>query len=262
MAPAAADRPPVPGGAQPAAGGRSTRTWVVVPTFNERENIGPLVRALMAQAGLRVLVVDDQSPDGTGEVADELARVFAGRVEVLHRVGRRGLGRAYIEAFRYLLASREADVICQMDADLSHDPAYLPAMIEATGSYDVVVGSRYLTGVSVVNWPLRRLVLSVFANNYVRFITRMAVRDCTAGFRAWRRDAIARLPLERLVADGYAFAVEMIYEAHRLGLRITEVPIIFVERRVGQSKLSLRVLVESILMPWRLVLSRRALPFK
>jgi dolichol-phosphate mannosyltransferase len=146
-----------------------------------------------------------------------------------------------------------------MDADLSHDPQYLPAMVEAArGGADLVIGSRYLQGVSVVNWPLHRLILSTLANRYIRAVTGLPVRDCTSGFRCWRREAIARIPLDRIVSDGYAFLVEMLYEAHRRGCRIGEVPIIFVERRVGQSKLDTGVLLESMFTPWRVRLRRRA----
>lgn len=223
---------------------------VIVPTYNERENLPDLVRAVLDQ-GASVLVVDDQSPDGTGAVADRLAAEHPGRVEVVHRTGRRGLGRSYVEGLQKALAGN-ADLICQMDADWSHDPKYLPAMIAAAAEYDVVIGSRYLNGVSVVNWPLRRLFLSAFANRYIRAITGLTTRDCTSGYRCWRREALAGLPLEGVVTDGYAFLVEMLFEAHARGARIGEVPIIFVERRVGQSKLSSPVLLESILTPWRL----------
>jgi dolichol-phosphate mannosyltransferase len=235
------------------------QTLVLVPTYNERDNLPALVRAVMAHPGFRVMVVDDQSPDGTGEVADGLAREFPGRVEVLHRTGRKGLGRSYIEAL-ILARSRTEDFVCQMDADLSHDPKYLPGLVAAalTGQCDLVIGSRYTQGVSVVNWPLHRLILSTFANRYIRAVTQMPPADCTSGFRCWRREALARIPLERIVSDGYAFLVEMLFEAHRRGCRIGEVPIIFVERRVGQSKMSGPVIFESAYMPWRLVL-RRAL---
>lgn len=227
---------------------------VIIPTYNERENLPVLVRDILAHPGYRVMVVDDQSPDGTGQIADELAAAHPGRVEVLHRTGKRGLGRSYIDALT-IARQGQADLVCQMDADLSHDPKYLPDMVAAAANgCDIVIGSRYLHGVSVVNWPLRRLILSAFANNYVRTVTRLPVRDCTSGFRCWRREALQRVPLERIVSDGYAFLVEMLYEAHRRGCRIGEVPIIFVERRVGSSKMSGGVILESMYMPWRVVL--------
>lgn len=230
------------------------KVLVIIPTYNERENLPVLVRAVLARDGYYVMVVDDQSPDGTGAIADDLAREFPSRVEVMHRTGKRGLGRSYIDA---LMKAREgdADLVCQMDADLSHDPQYLPAMVDAAAKGDdLVIGSRYLNGVSVVNWPLRRLFLSTFANNYIRTVTRMPVRDCTSGYRCWRREALRHVPLESIVSDGYAFLVEMLYEAHRRGCRVGEVPIIFVERRVGHSKMSSGVIFESAYMPWRVVL--------
>lgn len=224
---------------------------VIIPTYNERENLPGLVQAVLGHAGFRVMVVDDDSPDGTGDVAEALAGQFPGCVEVIHRTGPRGLGRSYLEGFSRAIASN-ADLICQMDADFSHDPKYLPDMVAAAEEFDLVIGSRYLTGVSVVNWPLHRIALSTFANRYIRAVTRLSVRDCTSGFRCWRGPALAQLPLERIVSDGYAFLVETLYEAARQGCRIGEVPIIFVERRQGQSKLSPRVLVESAITPWRL----------
>ena len=234
----------------------TARTLFVVPTYNERENLPLLVREILALEGYRVMVVDDGSPDGTGAIADELAREFPERVEVLHRTEKRGLGRSYVEAFR-LAVRRDVDLVCQMDADFSHDPKYLPALVESAAEYDVVIGSRYLNGISVVNWPLHRLILSTFANRYVRAVTRLRPRDCTGGFRCWRREALARIPLEHIVSDGYAFMVEMLYEAARHGCRIGEVPIVFVERRMGTSKLSSGILMESIVMPWHLRLGRR-----
>jgi dolichol-phosphate mannosyltransferase len=230
---------------------------VVVPTYNERENLPVLVAGIMAHEGFRVLVVDDGSPDGTGGVADTLAAAHPGRVEVMHRTGPRGLGRSYVDGLRHALADSDAELICQMDADLSHDPQYLPALAGAAHTHDVVIGSRYLHGVSVVNWPLRRIFLSAFANRYIKGVTGLSPRDCTSGFRCWRRDALARVPLGAMVSDGYAFLVEMLYEAARRGCSIAEVPIIFVERRVGQSKVSTHVLFESLITPWRLRLRGR-----
>jgi dolichol-phosphate mannosyltransferase len=229
---------------------------VIVPTFNERDNLPELARRILTDTPYRILVVDDGSPDGTGDIADALAREHPVRVDVLHRTGPRGLGLSYLDGFRRALAG-DADLICQMDADLSHDPKYLPDIVQAAAdTYDVVLGSRYLHGISVVNWPLRRIVLSTFANWYVRAITGLTARDSTSGYRCWRRDALARLDLGRIVSQRYAFTVEMTFEASRLGLRIGEVPIIFIERRQGASKMSASVLFESMLMPWRLVARR------
>lgn len=223
---------------------------VMIPTYNERDNL-PRIVPLVLQHEVQVLVIDDGSPDGTGALADELARQFPGRMSVLHRSGKRGFGRSYVDGFRRAL-EMSFDVVVQMDADLSHDPAYLPAMFEAIGQAELVLGSRYVQGISVVNWPLNRLILSTMGNRYVRAITGLATKDCTSGFRAWRRSAIQRLPLDRIASDGYSFQVEMLYEAVRAGCSVVEVPIIFTERREGHSKLSRGVVLESLLMPWRL----------
>jgi dolichol-phosphate mannosyltransferase len=228
------------------------RTIVVVPTYNERGNLPVLVEALMRLPLLRLLVVDDQSPDGTGELAEHLAREHPGRIDVLHRTGRRGLGRAYVDGFKQAMAG-PVDVVCQMDADLSHDPGQLPDLIAAAAHADLVIGSRYIPGGTIENWPRRREILSRFANVYVRAITRLKTHDCTAGYRCWRRDTLARLPLDRFISDGYSFQIETLFSAARLGCRIVEVPITFVERREGQSKVSRAVLIESALTPWRLV---------
>jgi dolichol-phosphate mannosyltransferase len=224
----------------------------VVPTYNERDNLPLLARGVLAHPGFRMLVVDDGSPDGTGEVADHLVSQYPGRIEVMHRTGRRGLGRSYIDGLRHALATTDAELICQMDADLSHSPDYLPALAAAAEHADVVIGSRYLHGISVVNWPLHRIFLSTFANRYIRAVTQLSASDCTSGFRCWRREALQRLPLDAMVSDGYAFLVEMLFDAARNGCRIAEVPIIFVERREGQSKMSSQVIFESVFMPWRL----------
>lgn len=230
---------------------------VIIPTYNELDNLPVITRQILDTYPYRILVVDDNSPDGTGRLADELAVCYPGRLEVLHRTGRRGLGLSYVDGFRHALAT-DADLICQMDADLSHDPKYLPDLIAAVEHrFDVVLGSRYLNGVSVVNWPLRRIMLSSFANVYVQAITGLGTRDTTSGFRCWRREALARLGLDRFLSQRYAFMVETIFEAARLGCRIGETPIIFVERRRGASKMSFRVLLESMVLPWRLVLRHR-----
>jgi dolichol-phosphate mannosyltransferase len=229
------------------------RVLVVTPTYNERENLPLLAEGVLAHPNFRMLVVDDGSPDGTGAIADELAARHPGRVEVMHRTGPRGLGRSYVDGLRHAIAQPDVDLVCQMDADLSHNPEYLPALAAAAAEYDVVIGSRYLNGVSVVNWPLHRIFLSAFANRYIRTVTSLTPNDCTSGFRCWRRESLARLPLDRMVSDGYAFLVEMLFEARRAGCRFGEVPIIFVERRQGQSKVSSAVLIESLITPWRLL---------
>ena len=231
---------------------------VIVPTYNERDNLPILVGQLLEHPNVSVLVVDDESPDGTGAVADALAARQPGRVDVIHRTGARGLGRSYIEGIRVALARRgDVDVICQMDADLSHDPSRLPALIDATEHADVVIGSRYVPGGAIVNWPKRRQVLSRFANIYIRLVTRLSARDCTSGYRCWRRDALASIAIEDFTSDGYSFLVEMLYAAAAARLRFAEVPITFVERRLGESKLTRAVLLESAITPWRLAGTRR-----
>ena len=230
---------------------------VIVPTYNERENLPVLVEALMQYANVRVMVVDDQSPDGTGELADDLARKYPGRVEVMHRTGVRGLGRSYIDGIAKAI-HQDVELICQMDADLSHDPRHLPAMMAAAAHADVVIGSRYIPGGAIQNWPRRRQILSRLANIYIRQITRLSPRDCTSGYRCWRRTALAAMPLERFISNGYSFIVEMLFVTSAQGSRITEVPITFIERRQGESKLSRAVLLESALTPWRLIARGRA----
>ena len=225
---------------------------VVIPTYNERDNIPPLVERLLRHGDVRVLVVDDNSPDGTGRVADALASAHRERVAVLHRSANRGFGRSYLDGIAYALGT-PADVICQMDADFSHDPDRLPDLIAATQGADLAIGSRYVEGGGIVNWPARRRALSRFANAYVRALTGLRAHDCTSGYRCWRREALATLPLDRFVSDGYSFLVEMLYAAARQGRRIAEVPISYVERREGQSKMSRTVILESAVTPWRLI---------
>lgn len=237
---------------------------VIVPTYNERENLPVLVAGVLAYPNVSILIVDDRSPDGTGQLADDLARHHPGRVEVLHRTERPGLGRSYIDGIA-LAVNRPVDVICQMDADLSHDPRHLPSLVAATERADVAIGSRYVPGGAIVNWPTRRLILSRFANGYVRTVTRLSPRDCTSGYRCWRRESLAKLALDGFTSDGYSFLVEMLFAASRAGCRFAEVPITFVERRLGQSKLSMAewrrasaVLIESAITPWRLVATKNA----
>ena len=231
---------------------------IVTPTYNERDNLPVLADGILKHDGARMLVVDDGSPDGTGAISDALAAKHPGRIEVMHRTGPRGLVRSYVDGLLHAIREGRAEFICQMDADLSHNPEYLPDLVNAAAANDLVIGSRYLRGVSVVNWPLHRIFLSAFGNRYIRFITSLSASDCTSGYRCWRREALARMPIADMVSDGYSFLVEMLYEAQRRGLRIGEVPIIFIERRLGQSKLSGNVLIESLIMPWRLVFRSRS----
>ncbi|HVP91533.1 MAG TPA: polyprenol monophosphomannose synthase [Terriglobales bacterium] len=232
------------------------RVTVVVPTFNEAGNVRPLADALLALPlpGLRVLFVDDASPDGTGQAADGIAASSAGRVEVLHRTGRRGLGLAYVEGLRLAL-DEGAEAVVQMDADLSHDPADVPRLLGKLADNDLAQGSRYVAGGRIDNtWGVRRLVLSRSANAYARTILGLATRDVTGGFRAWRRSALESVDVGRIRSNGYLFLVEMIYLSERLGLRIAEVPIYFADRRVGDSKMSLKVKLEAaagIVAVWR-----------
>ena len=231
---------------------QSPTVLVVIPTYNERENLPLLVDGLLQHPNVNILVVDDQSPDGTAAVARELAAKHPGRIQLLERHGIRGLGRSYVDGLKMAI-DEKVDLICQMDADLSHDPAQLPRLIAGAATADVVIGSRYIPGGKIVNWPLRRRLLSRFANIYVRTITRLTARDCTSGYRCWRREALSGMPLDRFISDGYSFLVEMLFVADRRGCRIMEVPITFVERREGESKVSRAVLLESAMTPWRLI---------
>jgi dolichol-phosphate mannosyltransferase len=218
---------------------------VVTPTYNEAENLPRLVSALFAlPLDLRVLIVDDNSPDGTGRVADELAATDS-RVSVLHRPQKTGLRTAYLSGFRQALMG-STDAVAQMDADFSHDPAALVQMVDRLDHCDVVLGSRYVEGGSVDRqWPLWRKRLSAFANFYARTILGLPLRDVTTGYRLWRRETLAGMPLDRIRSNGYIFLVEMVYLAHCLEYRIGESPIYFADRRWGQSKMSLRIQAEA-----------------
>ena len=224
---------------------------IVLPTYNEAPNIERVCTGILAFEWTRLLVVDDGSPDGTAALAEGVAARFPGRMEVLRRTGERGLGLAYVDGLSRALASG-ADAIGQMDADLSHNPDHLPALREGLSAHDLVIGSRYVPGGAIRNWPSHRVALSGFANRYIRLITGLKPRDCTSGFRLWRRDALARIPIADARANGYAFLTEMLYQAARHGCRIGEVPITFVERQEGYSKVSSKVLAESLRTPWRL----------
>lgn len=227
------------------------KAFVVIPTFNESDNVRKLTSSVLEQhADLQILFVDDNSPDGTGLIIDDLV---AGndRVHVLHRTGKLGLGSAYREGFKAALAM-DADYILEMDADFSHDPVTLPLFLSEIQGSDLVIGSRYLNGVSVVNWPIRRLILSYFASAYTRWVTGLRLRDCTSGFKCFRRSAIEAVDLDRIKSDGYSFQIEMNYRCMEKGLQISEIPIIFIDRHAGSSKMSRRIVREAVFMVWKL----------
>ena len=226
---------------------------VVIPTYNEGGNLERLASQILSlDPAIHLLIVDDNSPDGTGQIADRLA-LETGRVSVLHRSGKLGLGSAYRQGFARALAMG-ADLVVQMDADFSHDPSILPVFFDKMKYCDLVVGSRYLNGVSVVNWPLRRLMLSYFASVYTRFITGLTTSDCTSGFKCFRAATLQAIDLDSIRSDGYSFQIEMNYRCVEHGFRLAEVPIIFIDRHAGTSKMSKRIVREAVLMVWKLKL--------
>ena len=232
------------------------KSIVVMPTYNEADNIGRIVPEVLARSPeLRVLVVDDSSPDGTAAVVKALPE-FGSRVLILERPVKQGLGAAYIAGFQWVLANTDAQVIFEMDADFSHDPVALDEFLKEIETHDVVLGSRYLHGITVVNWPLRRVILSVGANIYARFVTGMPIKDSTGGFKCFRREVLEALPLPRIKSDGYSFQIEMNYHCWRRRYRIKEIPIMFVDRQVGISKMSRRIIWEAMWMVWALRLRR------
>lgn len=228
------------------------RALVVVPTYNERENIPRLVPMILGQdPRLEILIIDDGSPDGTGEVADRLA-ADEPRLHVIHREGKLGLGTAYIAGFRWGL-ERDYDILFEMDADFSHDPAHLPQFLDAIREFDVVLGSRYLHGrVTVINWPMSRLLLSWFANLYARTATGLPVTDATGGFKCFRRKVLEGINLERVGSEGYSFQIEMSLRAWRKGFAIGEIPIVFADRDIGESKMSKKIIWEAVWRVWAL----------
>jgi dolichol-phosphate mannosyltransferase len=230
-------------------------TLICIPTYNEKDNIERLVQQLLdLPVDLEVVVVDDNSPDGTGEFMDEWAARDP-RVHVLHRPGKLGLGGAYIKGFKWALSETDARYIFEMDADFSHDPAAIPEFFERIEDADLVIGSRYSNGITVMNWPLSRLILSVGANIYTRIVTGMPLHDATGGFKCFRREVLEALPLDRIKSDGYSFQIEMNYHAWKRGFRIIEMPIIFVDRLVGTSKMSRRIVWEAAFLVWKLRLA-------
>jgi len=227
------------------------RSLVIIPTYNEKDNLEPLLTAVLAVApSIRVLVVDDDSPDGTGVLAESLA-VRTGRVHVLHRSGKQGLGTAYVAGFRYAL-THQFDRIIQMDADFSHRPADLARLLAATETADVAIGSRNVPGGRAENWSLLRHAISKGGSLYARLVLGLPIKDCTSGFKCFRREALEAIDLDRVVSNGYGFQVEMNYLCYRQGLRLAEVPIVFPDRAVGVSKMSGDIVREAALRVWRL----------
>jgi dolichol-phosphate mannosyltransferase len=226
-------------------------TLVIIPTYNERENLPQILPRLLAlPVRVDVLVVDDNSPDGTGQIADDFAAKDP-RVHVLHRAGKEGLGRAYCAGFLWAL-ERSYEFIFEMDGDLSHNPADIPAFLDAAKEADLVVGSRYSNGIRVINWPLNRLMLSLTAAKYVQVITGMPITDPTGGYKCFLRNTLQLLDLENIRSNGYSFQIEMTHKVWRKGLRVAEVPIIFTDRFQGRSKMSWNIVEEALLMVWRL----------
>jgi len=228
------------------------KALVIIPTYDECDNLPRIVPQVLAQdEQLHVLVVDDNSPDGTGKIADRIASDSGGRVFVLHREHKAGLGQAYLAGFGWAL-ERDFDLIFEMDADFSHDPNYLPDFLRASQEADLVIGSRYISGVNVVNWPMSRLLLSYNANAYSRIVTGLPLRDATGGFKCFHRRVLESIDLERVRSNGYSFQIEVSYRAYKKGFRIKEIPIVFVDRQAGLSKMSKKIVREAIWMVWRL----------
>jgi dolichol-phosphate mannosyltransferase len=227
------------------------KSLIVIPTYNERENIAEIIRALFAlNVGLEVLVVDDNSPDGTGALADQMGEKDP-RVHVLHRPKKEGLGRAYIDGFARAL-ELGADFIFEMDADFSHDPKYVPVFLEKIKDHDLVIGSRYLTGVNVINWPLARVLLSWGGNKYARWFLGLPLTDSTGGFKCFRRQVVEAINWGRIGASGYSFQIEVNYAVWKKGLRICEIPIVFTDRQRGTSKMSSKIIREALLLLWKI----------
>jgi dolichol-phosphate mannosyltransferase len=231
------------------------RPLIIIPTYNERDNIQKLIPILMElDLSLSILVVDDNSPDGTGKLVNDMSEQND-RIQVLHRPSKLGLGSAYIAGFKHAI-QQDVDCIFEMDADFSHDPNMIPEFLEKLETCDVVIGSRYISGINVVNWPMSRLLLSYFANFYTRIITGMSIQDATGGFKCFKREVLEQIDLDHVRSDGYAFQIEMNFRCWRKGFRICEIPIIFVDRHSGTSKMSRRIIYEAIWIVWWLRLKR------
>jgi dolichol-phosphate mannosyltransferase len=235
---------------------KHTHSLIIIPTYNEAENLGPLVSAILAlEAGFEILVVDDNSPDGTGDIADRLARELPG-IHVLHRPGKMGLGTAYVEGFRWAIA-HGYDLVFEMDCDFSHDPSYLPTFLTRIASADLVIGSRYVKGGSTPTWGLLRKVISFGGNAFARLMLGLKTHDCTGGFRCYRREILQQVPWEEIQLQGYGFQIGAVYYVERLGGTVAEFPIVFNDRQVGKSKMSFKIVVEAFSYVTRVALSEK-----
>lgn len=227
------------------------RSLIIIPTYNELDNIKKIIPDILERyEDVDVLVVDDNSPDGTGNYVEQLTQE-SNRIKLLKRPSKMGLGTAYITGFKYALQNGY-DYIFEMDADYSHDPKEIKNFLDAIKNHDLVLGSRYKTGVNVINWPMQRLLLSYFANSYTRFVTGLPVRDATGGFKCFRRKVLESIDLDSIKSNGYAFQIEMTFKAFKKGFRIFEIPIIFIDRFQGTSKMSKKIVHEAVLMVWKL----------
>ncbi|UCE04353.1 MAG: polyprenol monophosphomannose synthase [bacterium] len=225
---------------------------IIIPTYNEAQNIEHLIERILFQGiqNLDILVVDDNSPDGTAAIVEKISQSEP-KVHLLKRPGKAGLGTAYVAGFKYAL-ERDYDYVFEMDADFSHDPDEIPNFLQAIKKYDLVIGSRYKCGVNVVNWPLTRLVLSVGANKYTQIITGLPVKDCTGGYKCFRREVLKAIDLDKIDSDGYSFQIEMNFKAWKKGFKIGEIPIVFTDREAGSSKMSKKIIREAVWMVWKL----------
>lgn len=227
------------------------KSLIIIPTFNELENIRRMIPDILGRYdNVDILIVDDGSPDGTGVFVEQLASE-SNRIKLIKRLRKMGLGTAYIQGFKYALQNGY-DYVFEMDADFSHDPKEIGNFLDVIKNYDLVLGSRYKTGVNVINWPMRRLMLSYFANSYTRFVTGLPVRDATGGFKCFRRKVLESIDLDSIKSNGYAFQIEMTFKAYKKGFRIIEIPIIFTDRFHGTSKMSKKIVREAVLMVWKL----------
>lgn len=229
----------------------SGKILIIIPTYNEHQNIGRLIPEVLSKdENINILIVDDNSPDGTGNYIEELTQTNS-RIKLIRRERKMGLGTAYLTGFKYAIENKY-DFIFEMDADFSHDPKEIPNFLASTGKFDLVLGSRYIRGVNVINWPMQRLLLSYFANMYTRVITGLPIKDATGGFKCFKREVLEAIDLNNVKSNGYAFQIEMSFKAWKKGFKVGEIPIIFMDREMGTSKMSKKIVREAITMVWKL----------